>query len=415
MHINEEWQRTQMDKNSPDNTPRPAETGQLLFIVVLLLALGGLGVSIELTNIHHATHTDPTFSSVCAVSDEVNCETVARSPFSIFLGAPVSVWGILGYTLIALFTLWGFARSKFHERYPLGIISGLVAAAFGAAGLLAYISFTRIDSLCLFCMSLYGINTTLLAILAGYCIRKRLNPFALFFDDMRALLGRPALFAGIAVPTLGVTVALMFAITPYWQHVGWQELPKLPTGNDGNDEHWIGAESPMVTIIEFSDYQCPFCRRAHHDLRTLAGQYPDEVRVIHRHLPLDQACNKDIKRPFHTEACKFAKAAECAAEQEKFWPMNDALFSIQDSMKATDVDVEILAVELGLDRSSFKDCMASSSLPKRIVEGMKAAKKLDVHGTPTFFIGSQPYEGKIPPIAIKSAVEKARGEKKKGD
>lgn len=401
-----------MDKNSSDNQSTSAKTGQLLFIVVLLLALGGLGVSIELTSIHHSTHTDPTFSSVCAVSDEVNCETVARSPYSIFLGAPVSVWGILGYTIIALFAVWGFARSRFHERYPLGIIFGLVVVAFCAAGLLAYISFTRIDSLCLFCMTLYGINTILLLVLSGYCIRLRLNPFALFFRDMRALVARPLIFAGIGVPSLAVSVALMFAIEPYWQHVGWQELPKLPTGTDKNGQHWIGAQSPLVTIVEFSDYQCPFCRKAHRDLRKLAGEYPDEIRVIHRHLPLDNACNKNIKRPFHSEACKFAKAAECAADQKQFWQMNDALFSIQDHTKAKNVNVEDLAVELGLDRSSFKDCMASPDIPNRLKEDMKAAKSLEVQGTPTFFIGMQPFEGKLPPITVKNAVEKARNAKK---
>ena len=382
--------------------------GRIIFIFMLLLSLAGLGVSVELTDIHHATHTDPNFVSVCAMSDAVNCETVARSPFSVFLGAPVSVWGMLGYLILSFFCLWHIKGPRLHNAYPLGILTLLVATASIAAALLAFISYTRIDSICIFCMTLYGINMLLLLLMGGYLIRQRQNPARLIAKDILALISKPLILLALAVPILGATSGIMLGIEPYWQHIGWQELPELPTGVDKTGHHWIGATKPSLVIVEFSDYQCPFCRKAHKDMRLLAASYPDEIRLIHRHMPLDNACNEAIDRPFHQEACKFAKAAECAGEQNYFWKMNDALFSIQDTTRASDVDVELLAVELGIDRSSFKECMARPGYSSKLKEDMKEAKRRDIQGTPTFFIGSQPYEGKIPEITIQNALKAAR-------
>ena len=405
----QELKRNKMDKQStPMSSVNVTSNGRIFFIVMLILAVTGIGVSIELTNIHHATHTDPNFVSVCAVSDEVNCETVARSPYSVFLGAPVSVWGIFGYLLISFFAVWGLKRQRWHDRFPVGILTFLVSAALTAAGILAFISFTRIDSLCLFCMTLYGINTIMSVIVVSYLIHARINPCGALIADIVAFFRKPAILAAIAVPVIAAAAGVILGITPYWQHVGWREIPKLKTGVDENGFHWTGAENPILTVVEYSDYQCPFCRKAHKDLRLLAAEYPDEVRLIHRHMPLDNACNAEIERPFHEYACKFSKAAECAGEQHMFWAMNDALFSIQDTMKAGDVDVEILAVELGLDRSSFKECMARPGVPPKMKKDMAAAAKLEIKGTPTFFVGAQSYEGRIPEAVFRKLVENAR-------
>jgi protein-disulfide isomerase len=214
-----------------------------------------------------------------------------------------------------------------------------------------------------------------------------------------------------AIAVVAVATPMVF-IPPYWQHPGWIELPELPTGVDGNGCHWIGAKHPTVVVVEFSDYQCPHCRRAHKQMRLEAAKFPDEVRLIHNHMPLDRACNEDIKRPFHDRACEFSKAAECAAAQGKFWQMNDALFSIQERVRTNDVDVERLAVQIDLDRSVFRDCMAEEGIPDIIRSDLEKSRALNVLGTPTFFIRSQPYLGGLPEGTLEAAVlqERQRGE-----
>ena len=388
-----------------------AVTGRIPLLLVLVLALIGVGVSIELSRIHYFTHTDPVYKSVCAVNETVNCETVARSPYSVFFGAPVSAWGIFGYVLIAAFAVWGLNRRRLHPLWPFGVLTGLIGAALVASSFLAYISFTRIDSVCLFCTTLYLINLILLGTIIGWAIRQRLNPIKAIGADARAVFSKPLIVLSLLVLVGGSATAVATAIPPYWYHARWHDLPKLPTGVDEQGHHWIGAKKPLITIVEFSDYECPFCRRAHKETRLLAGKYPDAVRLVHRHLPLDKACNKDIKRQFHKRACEFSKAAECAGNQHAFWDMNDALFSVQDSVHTEDVDLEALAVELGLDRSQFKACMAADGTPKQVLKDIEASRKLDIKGTPTYFIGPREFPGGIPDIVIENAVKRAREKK----
>ncbi|MCP4606313.1 MAG: hypothetical protein GY847_38350, partial [Proteobacteria bacterium] len=102
---------------------------KMLFVVVAALCLVGVGISIELTRIHIFTHTDPTYHSICAVSELVNCETVALSPYSVFAGLPVSVWGILGYLTIGLLATW----SAFKPRLlPTWVYGALVSLSVGS-------------------------------------------------------------------------------------------------------------------------------------------------------------------------------------------------------------------------------------------------------------------------------------------
>jgi protein-disulfide isomerase/uncharacterized membrane protein len=371
------------------------------------LAITGVGVSVKLTEIHYQTHTDPQYHSVCAVNEDVNCETVARSPYSVFLGTPVSVWGILGYLIIGLFAAWGLFYKRIHPLWPFGVLTLLFAVAAGGAGLLAYISFTLIDSLCLFCTALYIINIALVGLIIVFAVTSRVNLLKAVVSDIRGLASKPAVFITLFALFASISVALPLAITPYWHHPGWTDLADLPTGVDEKGRHWIGATDPLVTVVEFSDYQCPFCRRAHKNMRVMAARYPKTVRLIHRHLPLDKACNDDVKREFHEHACLFSRAAECASRQGHFWEMNDALFSIQNDMRADDVDVEVLAVSIGVDRSQFKECMAEKRVPPEIQKDLTASRSLKIKGTPTFLLDGQPFEGGIPPEALHSAVKRA--------
>lgn len=390
----------------------PLRRMSAIFVVAAVI---GLGLSIELTHIHYATHIEENYQSVCAVSDEVNCETVARSPYSVFLGAPVSAWGMLGYTLIGVFAAWGVSQKRLHEKWPFGILNVLVLGAAAASLVLGYISFTKIDSVCLFCMSLYLLNTILTVLLVYTSVRHRIHPVFAFVQDLSAFFKRPVLLVATAVPFTGAALGLMFAVTPYWQRPGWNDLPDLKTGVDASGIHWIGAEFPLLTIVEFSDYQCPFCRHAHRDIRMTAGKFPKDVRLLHRHFPLDNACNPNIPRAFHAFACTFSRAAVCAGEQDKFWEMNDALFSIQDSISAANINVEHLSVELGLDRSQFLSCLNKKETPRAISVDIAEGERLQLAGTPTFFVNGQAFEGGISETVIENMLKGIREKRAGGE
>jgi protein-disulfide isomerase/uncharacterized membrane protein len=376
-----------------------------IYILVVIACLAGIAISAELTRIHIYTHTDPTFHSLCAVSEGVNCETVALSPYSVFAGLPISVWGVMGYLSFGFLAAWGLIGPRQLPPWFFGVSTLLSTVFLCVSIILQFISWTRIDSICLFCLASAILNLALF-ILSAIALRgTRLRISTLAFSPIRCLFSNPPLAGAVLLTAAAAVAVAEAAVKPYWESPGWSDLPRLSCGIDGDGLHWIGAEDPEATIVEFSDYECPHCRKAHKKMRLLAAEYPKSVRLYHRHLPLDRSCNPKIKREFHKFACKFARAAECAGEQKKFWEMNDALFSIQDEIKSRDVDVELLAVKLGLDRSVFKHCMESDRPVAKIKKDVNAAMNEKLSGTPTFFIGKEKFVGNIPASKLKELLE----------
>lgn len=134
-----------------------------------------------------------------------------------------------------------------------------------------------------------------------------------------------------------------------------------------------GAVKPTVTVVEFSDFQCPFCSKAAIYLDSLQRRYPKDVAVIYRHYPV------------HSEATAAAIAAECAADVGAFRPIHDLFFQNRDSIGKRSWTSFASAAGIR-DTASFKDCMNRREAANRVVRDTIAAHDLGVHGTPTFVI-----------------------------
>jgi len=145
-----------------------------------------------------------------------------------------------------------------------------------------------------------------------------------------------------------------------------------------------GATQPLVNIVEFSDFQCPFCARVNPTLTQLLEKYPDDVRIYFRHNPL----------PFHSDAALAAQAARAAQEQNKFWLMHDLLFAHQESLKRT--DLEAYATSAGLDKARFNRALDRGTYSKAIQDDAALAAQFDAAGTPAFFINGRKLVGAHP-------------------
>ncbi len=147
-----------------------------------------------------------------------------------------------------------------------------------------------------------------------------------------------------------------------------------------------GNSDAPVTIVEFADFQCPYCRQAESILKSLMRNHPDDVRVVFRNFPLTE---------LHRNAAVAASAAVCADLQGKFWEMHDAMFSNQTALSAdalTDT-----AGRLGLDRRRFSDCLSDQKHTAAILlKDVEAGDELGVTSTPYFFIDGRPLEGSLP-------------------
>jgi protein-disulfide isomerase len=153
------------------------------------------------------------------------------------------------------------------------------------------------------------------------------------------------------------------------------------------DDPSIGSASAPVTLIEFSDFQCPFCQRVAPTLKQVKEKYGDKVRVVWKDFPLTQ---------IHPQAFKAGEAGHCAADQGKFWEYHDRLFANQQALQPN--DLKKYAADLGLDANAFATCLDSSKHGERVRDGVAEGSRLGVNSTPTIYIngrvlsGAQPFE-----------------------
>lgn len=157
----------------------------------------------------------------------------------------------------------------------------------------------------------------------------------------------------------------------------------------------IGPANAPITIVEFSDYQCPFCRRWHEQVyQPLLNAYPGKIRLVYRHLPLTS---------IHPEAFPAAEASMCAGDQNAFWQFHEKLFS-SDSL-GNSIYVQY-AQELGLDMNTFEACVAERKYQEAVQTDMDFAVDLGVRSTPTFFINGLAIVGAQPLDVFKQVIDK---------
>lgn len=145
-----------------------------------------------------------------------------------------------------------------------------------------------------------------------------------------------------------------------------------------------GAKDAPVTIVEFADFQCPFCKASEATVKQLQAKYGDKIRLVHMDYPL----------PFHSHSMDAAKAARCANEQGKFWPYREALFA--DQTKLAPADLKATAQKLGMNTTKFDSCFDGAKYDAQIKADQAAGEKVGVDGTPAFFIDGRPLTGAQP-------------------
>jgi len=153
-----------------------------------------------------------------------------------------------------------------------------------------------------------------------------------------------------------------------------------------DDDPVYGPEDAPITIIEFSDFECPYCRKWHLEVwPALQEAYPGQIRLVYRDFPLTN---------IHANATPAAAAANCAGEQDQYWAFNEALFSMRQELNPE--GYQAYAEELGLDMEAFTECLESGRQNAEVVADFEYAANLGVSSTPTFFVNGIPVVGAQP-------------------
>ena len=181
-----------------------------------------------------------------------------------------------------------------------------------------------------------------------------------------------------------------------------QQQPQRPRGGPDpqmvysfavDDSPVKGSTDAWVTIVEVSDFQCPFCKRVTDTLKEIEQKYGSDVRFVFKQNPL----------PFHNRAMPAAMAAACVGEQGKFWKMHDLLFANQDKLE--DPNLEDYAKQVGVDVGRWKSCVSSNKYKGSIEGDIAKAAQLGARGTPAFFINGRFLSGAQPFPAFQAIID----------
>jgi len=243
------------------------------------------------------------------------------------------------------------------------------------------------------------------------------NPKAMFFSG---------LFLGVAVASslgFGVILGSLWTGKPVGGQVavaaGTGEVPTnpgaveeqqpAPPANpvqpfDEKNDHLLGNKNAKVTLISYSDFQCPYCRRFIPTIQETLKKYPKDVRVVFRHFPLSS---------IHPFAQKAAEASECVTKlggNDAFWKMHDKLFAASEKGDLTNDVLLTLAKEVGVDQNKVKECLDKDEMKARVEAFFASGNDSGVEGTPATFVNGKLVSGALP-FSMFEAELKAAGAK----
>lgn len=374
---------------SPNTLPYHLYTLSVLILIILGLADTGY-----LAWLHYQNYTSLTFTSFCALSKSVNCDTVSQSPWSIFWDLPLAYWGMFAYLVFLLLFLPVLQKNS--EKRSLWYLLFVLALIYSGISLyLGYISTTQIKAHCLLCMASYAITFALL-VYTWLIIRRFCAPSYLkgIFCAVRGVVRSPILTGGVLV-ICGLLITTRFFLPPYWHFSNPALTTSLPHGFTEEGHPWIGADKPQITIHEYTDYQCFQCSKLHLFLRQLITANPQTIRLVHHHYPMDHEFNSVIvPQPFHIGSGKMAMMAIYAGSQDKFWEMNDALYAIGRTKEP--FNTRTLANMTGFSGSELAAAARHPQIQEALLYAIRQGMKLEIIGTPTFIINGKVYAGAIP-------------------
>lgn len=390
-------------------------------ILIVLLALIGLALSIELCVVYYnANFAVDAAPSICAINDMMDCDSVAKTSYSQFLGVPLSLWGVILYIF---FLFMSFVDKIKNIRFlgflevfknPASYIFCIALFSFIMSMILGGISVFKINSICIFCFMTYFIDL-LIAIISktkGISILKEvkisINDFIEAIKVKKYAISFViviSIFAGILLFTYQTNI-----LSP--QTAEQIEMKKYFKNYDSiTDGNTMGPKEADVIIHEYIDYNCGGCFLANLYLHRIVMEF-ENVKVIQHNVPLERACNHNMQHEGHKNSCIKSKYALAAAKQNMYWQMSDILFE-----QSPENEKEIIekARLLDFDIKKLKEDANSEKIAEELQESIREADSKGITGTPTFLIGMRKIMGIGSYPALKQAVIEQGGREKQSE
>jgi protein-disulfide isomerase/uncharacterized membrane protein len=350
--------------------------------------------------------------SACNLGARFNCDQVAESAFAEFLNLPVASWAILYYLMI-FFVLQ--VASKDNERNVSRVALFLSILALVPTFLLFLVSAFILKTFCLFCAVLYVVNLLSCIVAWNNPILERgfKEEFYSGKDQVLSFLPSISDIARYKIAGFGILLLVVLFFSPQVLARFWFEprilkiksqkaLAPIIENWKAQKEHLnlvseedspqikdysYGPKDAEITLVEFSDFECPYCKKAGIYLKPLVAKYPGKVRVVFKNFPLDLECNPSLQAAPHKFACKAAILARCAGMQgeDEFWKMHDKIFSVEWWKEHSLSEI----IEDSFFKEKLSKCMEEGIARKRVLEDVDMGAKLGISGTPSLFLNGR--------------------------
>jgi len=382
---------------------------KILILLAMFFTLVAIGFHLYL-NKHHIDLKlgIGSTTSVCNVSEKLNCDTAAASPYAELFGIPMALLGALTSGLLLVFLLISrynlSADSDRTERITFYLASYILAVSVVMGGISLFI----LKSACPFCMGTYLMSLlTWIVLLVAF--RPKINEFKSDIKDIFTT-EKWVLWTALSVPILAALVNGM-TLDSYGYHEikktadsslsTWQAAPPQTFDHQLGLQFQKGQGEAKVTVVEFADYLCSHCKAAYPVLHNFAKSHPD-VKFIFKNFPLDGVCNPTITHKGDGKRCELSYATYCSEKlSQKGWDAHHYIFDHQEEIfsKSTDLVVAEICKLTGADCAQLKTCMNSEETHVAIKTMAAEGDKAQISGTPAiFFNGKNLPAGQFLPV-----------------
>jgi protein-disulfide isomerase/peroxiredoxin/uncharacterized membrane protein len=374
-----------------------------------------------------AKHLDPGHVSWCTFSATFDCDKLNLSRWGKIGGIPITIFAIALYGGLATLASY-VTRGGAWGRGALRVITAASATAVALGAVLLWVMVFQEEVYCLFCLCMDACAVGILA-MSVYALRREesgpkdyLQPlvraavvgvvifFALFgwfkikaatFEEAK----KAEVSAGVDLTTAAPAVELAAS------GAAGEKARKIDERNYfipvRDSDASKGPVDAKVTVIEFADFQCGYCKKLFYSLTPLKEKYKDEVRFVFKHFPMNTVCNDTIKNNRHRYACGAALAGECARRQGRFWEMHDLMFKNQHKLGPE--DLRYYAGRSGLDLSAFEVCLKAPATLEHIKDDIAMAADIEITGTPRTYVNGRFLRGAVPQSTLEHVIEQELG------
>lgn len=342
--------------------------------------------------------------SFCNFSPTMNCEVVQASSYASIAGLPVSGLGLCFYIFMVLMALSAWiVPTASHGIAGFGWVLGLGSFLYSAA--LAYVSATILRVWCPTCIVMYGVN---LLLWMAWWVGGRVHP-ARVIDHLGAMWK----WAAALLVVTGIGAVFMLSKSQAMQHATPAQIKDalyafergstyvLPTDWTGHPM-W-GNPNAKVTVVEFSDFECPFCRFAALNLLPSLIDFKNDVRVVFVNYPLDQSCNANVQIKMHEHSCQAAVGAMCVFQQGQFWDFSEDVFRNQHRI-SREMMLK-LAAKHRLDVPLFTQCLDGQESLPMVTRDIDIGHGAKVQGTPSIFINGKILQHWRVPAVVREVIK----------